>query len=265
MAERILENIIDSHAHYDDRAFDADRYLLLEDMRKRGIKHIVNIGCSVESTMASLGLAEKYDFIHFAAGIHPDAADDTSDGGSFPQRLKAIEAAAAHEKCCAIGEIGLDYHYEDGSPREKQIYCFEEQLKMAKRLDMPVVIHSRDACADTMEMLKKYRPRGVVHCFSGSAETAKKLVQMGMYIGFTGVVTFKNARKAKMAAEAVPVDRLLIETDCPYMAPVPNRGQRNFSGNLIYTAAALAEIKGMTAEDIIMKTAENTERLFGLK
>ncbi|MGN0642681.1 MAG: TatD family hydrolase [Huintestinicola sp.] len=265
MAERILENIIDSHAHYDDRAFDADRDLLLEDMRKRGLKHIVNIGCSAESTMASLELAEKYDFIHFAAGIHPDWAENTSDGGSFPERLEAIERAAAHEKCCAIGEIGLDYHYEDGPSRESQLYCFEQQLILAKRLNMPVVIHSRDACADTMEMLKKYRPRGVVHCFSGSAETAKELVQMGMYIGFTGVVTFKNARKAKMAAEAVPIDRLLIETDCPYMAPVPNRGQRNFSGNLIYTAAALAEIKGMTAEDIIMKTAENTERLFGLK
>ncbi|MGN0665544.1 MAG: TatD family hydrolase [Huintestinicola sp.] len=263
--DRILEGIVDSHAHYDDRAFDSDRDILIDDLRELGIRHIVNIGCSVRSTIASSELADRYGFISFAAGIHPDAAGDVSDGGTMDERVRAVAAAAEHPKCVAIGEIGVDYHYDDGYPPEVQREMFERQLQLAHELHKPVVIHTRDAWEDTMALLRKYRPRGVVHCFSGSAELAREIVSLGMYVGFTGVVTFKNAKKAVKAAAEVPAHRLLIETDCPYMAPEPNRGQRNFSGNLIYTAAALADIKGMTGAELIRVTADNACELFGIK
>ena len=167
------------------------------------------------------------------------------------------------KKVVAVGEIGLDYHYENHS-RELQKRAFEEQLRLAAEVRLPVIIHSRDAWEDTMDILRKYRPKGVMHCFSGSAEIAEEIVKMGMYVGFTGVVTFKNAKKALRALEAVPLDRLLVETDCPYMSPEPNRGKRNFSGNLPYTIAAMAAAKGISPEEAAEITAENAERLFNI-
>lgn len=249
--------ITDSHAHYDDSAFDSDRYELIEEMLGGDIWRIINIGCSVKSSEQSVILAEKYDGIFAAVGLHPDSADEIG-------QLDRIKQLCSHKKVVAIGEAGLDYHYENHD-RQIQKIAFEKQLQLAAELDMPVIIHSRDAWEDTMELLRKYRPKGVMHCFSGSAEIAEEIVKLGMYVGFTGVVTFKNAKKARRALEAVPTDRLLCETDCPYMAPEPNRGKRNYSGNLIYTLEAMGLVKGMTTEEMAEITAENADRLFGLK
>lgn len=248
--------IIDSHAHYDDSSFDADREDVLRELFSGEICKIVNIGCSVKSSYSSVKLAEEYAGIYAAVGLHPDAADEID-------RIEEIRRLCGNKKVVAVGEIGLDYHYEEHS-RDIQKKAFEEQLKLAAELDMPVVIHSRDAWEDTMEFLRKYRPKGVMHCFSGSAETAREIVGMGMYVGFTGVVTFKNAKKALKALEAVPLDRLLVETDCPYMAPEPNRGKRNYSGYLPYTVAAMAAVKGVSPNEMAEITAENAERLFNI-
>lgn len=248
--------IIDSHAHYDDEAFDIDRYELLDDLFSGDIAKIINVGCSVKSSYSSAELAERYPNIYASAGLHPDAADEID-------RLDEIKALCSRKKVIAVGEIGLDYHYENHS-RELQKRAFEEQLRLAAEIDLPVIIHSRDAWEDTMDILRKYRPKGVMHCFSGSAEIAEEIVKMGMYVGFTGVVTFKNAKKALRALEAVPLDRLLVETDCPYMSPEPNRGKRNFSGNLPYTIAAMAAAKGISPEEAAEITAENAERLFNI-
>ena len=247
--------IIDSHAHYDDSSFDADREDVLRELFSGEICKIVNIGCSVKSSYSSVKLAEEYAGIYAAVGLHPDAADEID-------RIEEIRRLCGNKKVVAVGEIGLDYHYE-GHSRDIQKKAFEEQLKLAAELDMPVVIHSRDAWEDTMGLLRKYRPKGVMHCFSGSAETAREIVEMGMYVGFTGVVTFKNAKKALKALEAVPLDRLLVETDCPYMAPEPNRGKRNYSGYLPYTIAAMAA-KGVSPDEMAEITAENAERLFNI-
>lgn len=248
--------IIDSHAHYDDSSFDADREEILRELFSGEICKIVNIGCSVKSSYSSVKLAEEYAGIYAAVGLHPDAADEID-------RIEEIRRLCGNKKVVAVGEIGLDYRYEEHS-RDIQKKAFEEQLKLAAELDMPVVIHSRDAWEDTMELLRKYRPKGVMHCFSGSAEIAREIVAMGMYVGFTGVVTFKNAKKALKALEAVPLDRLLVETDCPYMAPEPNRGKRNYSGYLPYTIAAMAAVKGVSPDEMAEITAENAERLFNI-
>lgn len=250
--------IFDSHAHYDDSAFDGDRYQLLDRLFGDNVCGIINVGCSLKSCESSLALAERYDGVYAAVGIHPEDADKLPD-----DYLSRIKAFAAHDKAVAIGEIGLDYYYE-GYDRQAQLRVFEEQLNLAGELDLPVIIHSREACADTMELLEKYRPKGVMHCFSGSAETAESIVKLGMYVGFTGVLTFKNAKKAVAACAAVPKDRLLLETDCPYMAPTPYRGERCDSGMIMQTAAKMAEIKGTSCDEMLKICADNTKRLFGI-
>lgn len=248
--------ITDSHAHYDDSAFDADRYELLDSLFDGDIHRIMNIGCSVKSSHTSYELAQRYEGIYAAVGLHPDSADEID-------RIDEIKRLCGMSKVAAVGEIGLDYHYENHD-RQVQKKAFEMQLELAAEMDMPVIIHSRDAWEDTMELLRKYRPKGVMHCFSGSAETAAEIVKMGMYVGFTGAVTFKNAKKARRALEAVPLDRLLVETDCPYMSPEPHRGKRCHSGYLVHTLDAFAQAKGKTIEEMAELTTENAARLFGI-
>ena len=249
----------DSHAHYDDSAFDSDREELLAMLPQKGVCHVINAGASLKGSAASIALAEKYEYFHAAAGIHPEDAFGLPE--DWQEQLKKM---LAHPKVVAVGEIGLDYYYEDACPREIQQQVFEAQLKLAKEFDLPVIIHDREAHGDTMEFLRKYRPRGVVHCFSGSAEMAKEVVSLGMYVGLGGVVTFKNARHPLEVAAVVPPNRLLNETDAPYMAPVPYRGKRCDSTLIPYSAAKIGEIKGVSAQEVLSWGKENAARLFGI-
>lgn len=251
--------IFDSHAHYDDPGFDADRAALLSSLPAKGIVGVVNPGCTVGGSEAVIDLAAKYPFVWAAVGIHPEEAGHAREGD-----LAEIERLAARPKVVAIGEIGLDYHYEDEVPRAVQLPLFEGQLALANRLHLPVIVHDREAHGDTMELLRKYRPRGVVHCFSGSVQMALELADMGLYIGFTGVVTFKNARRAVEAAGALPFDRILIETDCPYMAPEPYRGTRCDSTMLPRVVERIALLRGVSPEEAARQTAENACRLYGI-
>lgn len=248
---------IDSHAHYDDEAFDADRDELLNRLHANGVRNIVNIGCNPERSQYSVDLAERFPFVYAAVGVHPDDAAYTPDS-----YLSKLEYMTANPKVVAVGEIGLDYHTE-GYDRDLQIRFFNEQLDLAERAGLPVVIHSRDATEDTMTILRsRGKVSGVMHCFSGSAETAKQVLAFGMNISFTGVLTFKNARKALEALEVIPLDRLMLETDCPYMAPEPNRGKRCDSGMIVHVIDKIAEIKNVAPEIVAKTTMENTLKLF---
>lgn len=251
-----MNNIFDTHAHYADHAFDSDRDELLKNLPDAGVSLVMLASSSVEDTRENALLAEKYDFIYCAAGVHPESVDTNPEN-----YLSIVEAFAAQPKAKAIGEIGLDYHYE-GYCREKQIRLFEEQLELAKQLELPVIIHSRDAWDDTLSILKNQRPNAVVHCFSGSAEMAREVLKLGLYVGFTGVLTFKNAKKALKALAEVPMDRLLLETDCPYMAPEPFRGKRCDSSMIAFTAAKAAEIKGLDVQELINITNENGRKFY---
>lgn len=256
----MISNIFDTHAHYADHAFDGDRGQILAELPQKGVKYVMLASSSLEDTAENSVLAEKYDYIYAAAGVHPENADTTPADYLEKVRRTAVDSP----KVRAIGEIGLDYHYE-GYDREKQIVLFEEQLELAKELGLPVIIHSRDAWEDTFQILKKHRPKGILHCFSGSAETAREIVKLGMYIGFTGVLTFKNAKKALKALAEVPMDRLLLETDCPYMAPVPFRGKRCDSSMIAYTAEKAAEIKGTDVQELVDITCENGKRIYSIE
>lgn len=249
---------IDTHAHYDAEEFDADRDELLTRLFAESVDSIITMGCSLKSSAAALKLAEKYERMYAAVGIHPEDCENLPD-----DYISQIKTLAANKKVRAIGEIGLDYHY-DGFSREKQIACFKEQLKLAQELDFPVVIHSRDATKDTLDILAEYRPRGVVHCFSGSAETAREILRLGLMISFTGVLTFKNAKKAVEACEVIPLDRIMLETDCPYMSPVPHRGERCDSSMVRFTAEKLAQIKGISTDEAILACNRNAIEFFGL-
>ena len=257
--ELYLNHIFDSHAHYDDPRFNEDRETLLTAMAGHGVEKIMNIGNTTQANLAGIALAEQYPFIHCTVGIHPDQAPEMQPG-----YLDLLAQQSRHPKVHAIGEIGLDYFYDDASPREVQRRVFEEQLALAKDLALPVVIHNRDAHQDTLELLKKYRPKGIMHCFSGSAELAQEVVRLGMYVGFTGVITFKNARKAVEAAAAVPLERLLVETDCPYMAPEPYRGKRCDSTMLHRMVEKLGELKGISPQEMADITWENACRIYGI-
>ena len=250
--------VIDTHAHYDDEAFDSDRDTLLKDILENSVDSIITIGCSLERSLFSVEIAEKYERIYAAVGIHPGDCENLSE--DYISRLKKM---AENKKVVAIGEIGLDYHYE-GYDKELQADCFRKQLELAKELNLPVVIHSRDATKDTMDILREYKPKGVMHCFSGSSETAQEIIDLGMMISFTGVLTFKNSKKAVEACKSIPLDRIMLETDCPYMAPIPHRGERNNSSYVYHIAEKLAEIKEISVEEAIEICNNNAIKFFGL-
>lgn len=252
-----MRNIFDSHAHYDSDAFDDDRKELISALPERGICGIINCASDIASSKACLELSREYDFIYAACGVHPEEAGSCNENWLNELRLMCND-----ENCVAIGEIGLDYHY-DFTPRDIQLDVFEKQLILSKELELPVVIHDREAHEDIINLIKKHTPKGVVHCFSGSVEMAKEVIKAGMYIGLGGATTFKNARKPLEVAAAVPSDRLLIETDCPYMTPVPFRGQRNDSSFIPCTAEVIASVRSTTAQEILNITRQNANTLFG--
>ncbi|MGI5893532.1 MAG: TatD family hydrolase [Candidatus Merdivicinus sp.] len=255
----LYSGIFDSHAHYNDERFDEDREAILASLPDQGVCGIVNCGCNVETSRISLEYAQKYPYIYAAAGFHPEQADEYSEEG-----MNTIREMLKHPKMVAVGEIGLDYYWPEPN-RQIQKDVLEKQLILAKELDLPVIIHSRDAAEDTIQILKKYPGvRGVIHCFSGSAETAKIFLNMGFYIGFTGVLTFANNRRSVEACRIVPLDRLLLETDCPYMAPVPCRGKRCWSPMIAYTAERMAEIKGISVQELLDITRQNSYTLFSI-
>ena len=250
--------LFDTHAHMDDRAFDADREQLLQRLPQEGIALVMNPGCSLESSRQASKLAQRYDYIYAAAGSHPDVADEVNEAVLEEYRL----LCRSNPKIKAIGEIGLDYHYED-IPRQIQKQAFRMQMALARELGLPVIVHDRDAHEDCMKIVEEFpEVTGVFHCYSGSAEMAKWLVNRGWYIGFTGVLTFKNARKALEAAAAIPSERIVIETDCPYMAPEPFRGRRNDPGKVYRMAQKLAELRGISEEAAQQLTLENGKRLY---
>lgn len=250
--------IFDTHAHLDDRAFDADREALLSQLPSNGVGQLMNPGCSLASSLAAVELAKKYDYVYAAVGSHPDAADEVSEQVLSQYR----ELVKKNPKVRAIGEIGLDYHYED-IPREIQQRAFRAQMALAAELNLPVIVHEREAHEDGMKIVREYPGvTGVFHCFSGSLEMAQWLIARGWYIGFGGVLTFKNAKKALQVAANIPLERIVLETDCPYMAPEPFRGRRNDPGKLCRVAEKLAQLRGKTAEEIQAVTLENGRSLY---
>jgi len=250
--------LFDTHAHMDSRSFNEDREALLQSLPEQGIGLLMNPGCSLESSKKAVQLSREYDYIYAAVGSHPDAADEVNDAVLNEYRM----LCKLNPKVKAIGEIGLDYHYED-IPRDLQKKAFLAQLELARELDLPVIVHEREAHEDGMAIIKQFpQVAGVFHCFSGSAQMAQELVKLGWYIGFTGVLTFKNARRAIEAAEVIPLERIVLETDCPYMSPEPFRGRRNDPGKIYRMAEKIAEIRGISAEEAARITFENGKRLY---
>ena len=249
----------DTHAHYDSGAFNADRFETLDAMAEGNVGLIVNPGCDLISSKAAIELAERYDFVYAAVGWHPEDIDKLSDE-AFEEMAKLAE----HPKCLAIGEIGLDYYW-DATHKDEQKALFRRQIELALKLGKPIIVHDREAHGDSMEIVLDYpQLRGVFHCYSGSAEMAAELLKRGWYLGFDGPITYKNARKAIEVLEMCPLDRLVVETDSPYLTPVPNRGKRNDSRQLKYVVEKIAEIKGLTAEEVENASFENGKRLYGM-
>lgn len=251
--------IFESHAHYDDVAFDEDREELLSSLQENEIEYVINVGASLKSTASTVELTKRYPFIYGAAGVHPSETAELNE-----ENFKWLVAQCKQPKMVAVGEIGLDYYWEEPEHEVQKIW-FEKQLELARELGKPVIIHSRDAAKDTYDILCAHRANeigGVIHCYSYSAEMALDYVRMGFYIGIGGVVTFKNGKKMKEVVEAVPIERILLETDSPYLAPEPNRGKRNSSLNIPYIAQKIAEIKGMSYEEVVEVTNKNARTLF---
>ncbi len=250
--------LFDTHAHLNDEAFNQDREELLAGLPEKGIGLVMNAGCSLEASREVVEMARQYPWLYAAVGSHPDAADEVDE----TVLEEYIKLCKLNPKVKAIGEIGLDYHYED-IPREIQQKAFRLQMELARELDLPVIVHERDAHEDGMAIVREFPTvKGVFHCYSGSAEMARQLVEMGWYIGFTGVLTFKNARKAVETAASIPLDRIVLETDCPYMAPEPFRGKRNDPGYLYRMAEQLAVIRGITPQEAAAITTENGKKLY---
>lgn len=258
--------IFDTHSHYTSHQFDADRAALLDSLPAQGVCGVVDCGTDYATTLKSLELARQYPWFYTAAGIHPeslieeDASTNTQFGGDWRAELAQLEMLLSDPRVVAVGECGLDYHWP--VPKDAQLEMFEAHLALAKKHDMPVLVHDREAHADTYALLAQYRPKGIVHCFSGSAPDAVRLAQQGMYIGFGGVLTFANARKTVEAAAALPLERIVLETDCPYMAPVPFRGKRCDSGMILYVAQKLSEIHQKSVEEVLSVTEQNAHTLF---
>lgn len=253
-----MNNIFDAHAHYDDDWFDEDRHKLLSYLPSQGVCGIVNASVDLKTAKIAQGFAEKYDYMYFTVGFHPENLTDMPS-----DYLSQIAQMLQHEKAVALGEIGLDYHWDIEKSLQHRV--FEEQLILAKELDVPVVVHDREAHRDVMSYLRKYQPKGLLHCFSGSVEMLKEVLNLGMSISLGGTVTYKNARVPVEVAKAVPLDRLLLETDSPYLSPVPNRGKRNDSSNIIYTATRVAEIKGIGIQQLLDITSANAKRLYAIE
>lgn len=254
--------IFDTHAHYDDEAFDEDRGILLSSMKSSGIGNIVNIGADMKSSQVSIELASEYDFIYAAVGVHPSEVEELTD-----EHMDELEKWAALDKVVAIGEIGLDYHYPD-TDKVLQKKWFVKQLEVAAKVKLPVVIHSRDAAKDTLDIMKEHKADeigGVVHCYSYGVEMAREYLDMGYYFGIGGVVTFTNSKKLKEVVSYLPLDKIVLETDCPYLSPVPNRGKRNSSLNLPYVVSAIADIKQISEEEVIEATTKNAFDLYRIK
>ena len=249
----------DTHAHYDSGAFNADREEILAALPEAGVALVVNPGCEVRSSETAIALAERFPHVWAAVGIHPEDMAEMSDGD-----LDKIEQLSKHPRCVAVGEIGLDYYW-DASRKEEQKALFIEQLRLALRRDLPVIVHDREALGDCLDIVRQFPGlRGVFHCYSGSVEMAQELLKRGWYLGFDGPITYKNARKALEVLEICPLDRILIETDSPYLSPVPMRGKRNDSRNLVYVTEKIAEIKGITPQEAAAITMENGKKLFNI-
>ena len=252
--------LFDTHAHYDDERFDGDREALLAGMPEKNVGLIVNPGCDVSTSRTAVALAESFDFVYAAVGIHPENCGDFEPG-----MIDQLRQMAKNPRVVAIGEIGLDYYWAENPPRELQQEVLRRQLRLAEELGLPVIIHDRDAHGDTLEMVREFpRVRGVFHCFAGSAEMARELIKMGWMLSFNGAVTFKNAKKAPEVVAAVPLEKLMIETDAPYLTPVPHRGERNDSSYVRLVAEKIAQIKGLTPEEVEKATWENGRRFFGV-
>lgn len=253
-----FNNIFDAHAHYDDKWFDEDREELLLSLEQKGVCGVVNNAVDLKSARVCIDFSEKYSFMYSAVGFHPETLDDVPD-----DYIEQLAKLSEHKKVVAIGETGLDYHWDTPKPLQHRI--FNEQLALANDLNMPIVVHDREAHADTLELLKKYRPKALIHCFSGSVELMREAMRLDCHISLGGVVTFKNARHSIDVAREVPLDKLLLETDAPYMTPVPFRGKRNDSSLIIFTAQKIAEIRNMGVQELLDITAENARRFYSIE
>lgn len=251
--------IFESHAHYDDEAFDEDREELLSSLQEKGIEYVINVGASLKSTASTVELTKRYPFVYGAAGVHPSETAELNE-----ENFKWLKEQCKQAKILAVGEIGLDYYWEEPEHEIQKIW-FERQLELAREVKKPVIIHSREAAKDTYDIMCAHKAEeigGVVHCYSYSAEMALEFIKMGFYIGVGGVVTFKNGKKLKEVVEAIPLDKILLETDCPYLAPEPNRGKRNSSLNIPYIAQQIASMKNVSYEEVVSVTNANAKQLF---
>lgn len=250
--------IFDTHAHYDDKSFDEDRSEVLKMLPQNNVFAVVNAGADIESSVKSIEISKEYDYVYASVGIHPENISDEKI-----DYINILEDLLKNEKVVAIGEIGLDYHYTKDN-KSDQIELFENQINLAVNHNLPIMVHDREAHGDTMDLLKKYTPKGIVHCFSGSVEMAKEVIKLGMYIGIGGLITFKNAKTAVNVVENIPLSSIVLETDAPYMTPVPFRGTRCNSSYIKYTAEKIAEIKNINVEEVLKITKENALKLFNL-